>query len=1040
MKKVIMILLFGMSTLLLGCSNGSQVVVKSVGVTLTATSAQAIDQGQQVVLTATVANDVNSQGVSWSLSGTGCTGAACGTLTNTTTTAATYVAPASVSAIQSLTVTATSIADSTKFASITVTVAGLPTITFGSFPAGTVGVAYPSTTLTASGGAGTLTWSISSGALPAGLGLNSSTGVITGTPSSLGTSNFTVKATDSANPPMSATKAMSITVNPATLTVTTSNLPAGTVGIAYNGSLTASGGTGAIAWSVRVGSLPAGLTLGASTGVISGTPTAAGTSNVTIKATDSASPAQTATKALSIVVTAPLSVTTTSLPSGTVGTAYSATLQSTGGTGAITWSVSVGSLPAGLSLNASTGTISGTPTAAGPSNFTVKATDSSSPAQTATKALTTSINPATLTITTTTLPNGIVGTTYATAVHSTGGTGTVTWSLTAGTLPAGLTLDSQGSITGTPTATGTSNFTVKATDSGSPAQSATAALNITINPATLSITTTTLPNGTAGTSYSATLMTSGGTGSILWTLMTGTLPNGLTLDQTTGVIGGTPSAAGTSNFTVKAVDSGSPQQTATQALSLTIGAGTTNNSPLNGSYAFLLGGFTNSIATMGGAFVADGAGNISGGVLDNNDPSAGPSTNVAFTGTYALGNDHRGTLTINAGTLGTFTFSIAAIVDGTGNASKGVLSSHDSTTKHLTGEFKKRDTTITTLSAIAGSYAFGVEGRDSNNVHVVQAGVFSLAGSGSITAGEWDYLGSTNNVDLAFTGTATAPANGRGTFNLSPSGGTVHYAYYPVSATEHFVMTLDSFGGFSILHGRMLRQTGPFSSTSLNASMTFYALGEGPSPGASTNVRVGTMGPLTGNPGNYTMTYTGADGTSPFADSKFFTITVAASGRVTTTASATGATSVFYLVGPNQGFLIGGTITASDSTRKVGGYFEPQTGGPYSSASASGDFVFVTIPPPGIGSTDVTSGVVHLDGAGNATAVTDTKGPGPSPTLTTGAASTWTLTQNGSGSPLFLLQSSTGDFLLVTLVSPTKAYIVPQVSTTASPNVFLLEQ
>ena len=173
--------------------------------------------------------------------------------------------------------------------------------------------------------------------------------------------------------------------------------------------------------------------------------------------------------------------------------------------------------------------------------------------------------------------------------------------------------------------------------------------------------------------------------------------------------------------------------------------------------------------------------------------------------------------------------------------------------------------------------------------------------------------------------------------------------------------------------------------------MTFYALGEGPSPGASTNVRVGTMGPLTGNPGNYTMTYTGADGTSPFADSKFFTITVAASGRVTTTASATGATSVFYLVGPNQGFLIGGTITASDSTRKVGGYFEPQTGGPYSSASASGDFVFVTIPPPGIGSTDITSGVVHLDGAGNATAVTDTKGPGPSPTLTTGAASTWTL-------------------------------------------------
>jgi Putative Ig domain len=1040
MKKAILTLLLVAPLVILGCSGNSHVEVKSVGVTIAATGVQAIDQGQQVGLTATVTNDVNNQGVTWSLSGTGCSGAGCGTLTNTTTTGATYLAPNTVTAIQSITVTATSIADSTKFASITVSVAQLPTITLASLSAGTIGVPYPSTTLTASGGAGTLTWSISSGTLPAGLSLNSSTGAITGTPSSLGTSNFTVKVTDSANPPMSATKAMSITINPATLTVTTSSLPAGTVGMAYTASLTASGGTGAISWSVSAGSLPAGLTLGASTGAISGTPTTAGTSNFTVKATDSASPAQTATKALSIVVTAPLSVTTTSLPSGAVGTAYSATLQSTGGTGTITWAVSVGSLPAGLSLNATSGMISGTPTTAGASNFTVKATDASSPAQSATKALSISINPSALTITTTSLPNGIVGTTYATAVHSTGGTGTVTWSLTAGSLPAGLTLDSQGSITGTPTATGASNFTVKATDSGSPAQTATSALSITINPATLAITTTTLPNGTAGTTYSATLMTSGGTGSILWTLVTGTLPNGLTLDQTTGVIGGTPSAAGTSNFTVKAADSGSPQQTATQALSLTIGAGTTNNSPLNGSYAFMLGGFTNSIATMGGTFVADGAGNLTSGVLDNNDPSAGPSTNVAFTGTYALGNDHRGTLTINAGALGTFTFSIAAIVDGTGNASKGVLSSHDSTTKHLTGEFKRRDTTITTLSAIAGSYAFGVEGRDANNSHVVQAGVFTLASTGSITAGEWDYLGSSNSVDLAFTGSATAPVNGRGTFNLSTVNGTVHYSYFPISATEHFVMTLDSFGGFSILHGQMLRQTGPFSGTSLNASMTFYALGEGPSPGASTNVRVGTMGPLTGNPGNYTMTYTGADGTSPIADSKFFTCTVAASGRVTTTASATGATSVFYLVGPNQGFVIGGTITASDSTRKVGGYFEPQTGGPYSAASASGDFVFATVPPPGISSTDITSGVVHLDGAGNATAVTDSKGPGPSPTLTTGAASTWTLTQNGSGSPLFLLQSSSGDFLLVTLVSPTKAYIVPEVSPTISPNIYLLEQ
>ena len=171
-------------------------------------------------------------------------------------------------------------------------------------------------------------------------------------------------------------------------------------------------------------------------------------------------------------------------------------------------------------------------------------------------------------------------------------------------------------------------------------QTATQALSIQINPATFAITTTTLANGVVGTVYHQTLTSTGGTGSILWTIASGSLPNGLTLDTASGVIGGTPTATGTSNFTVKAQDSSSPAQTATQALSLTITAGTSSNSPLNGQYAFVLGGYINSSATIGGTFVADGAGNISNAVLDYNDPSAGPSTNVAFTGSYTLQSDH----------------------------------------------------------------------------------------------------------------------------------------------------------------------------------------------------------------------------------------------------------------------------------------------------------------------------------------------------------------------------------------------------------------
>src|SRR5207302_997697 len=152
-------------------------------------------------------------------------------------------------------------------------------------------------------------------------------------------------------------------------------------------------------WSVSAGALPAGLTLAAS-GTISGTPSTAGTANFTVQVKDSG--AGTATKALSITINAPtLTVTTASLPNGTVGTAYSLTLTASGGVGGNTWSVSAGALPAGLTLAAG-GLISGTPSAVGPGNFTVQVKDSGT--GTATKALTLTVDAAPPVITTQSLP------------------------------------------------------------------------------------------------------------------------------------------------------------------------------------------------------------------------------------------------------------------------------------------------------------------------------------------------------------------------------------------------------------------------------------------------------------------------------------------------------------------------------------------------------------------------------------------------------------------------------------------------------------
>ena len=163
--------------------------------------------------------------------------------------------------------------------------------------------------------------------------------------------------------------------------------------------------------------------------------------------------------------------------------AYSATLAASGGVSPYTWSLTSGTLPAGLALNASTGAITGTPSAAVTSTpLAFKVTDSSSPALTQTANLTLTISPASLVISTSSLPNGQTGAAYSATLAATGGVSPYTWSLTSGTLPAGLTLNaSTGAITGTPSAAVASTpLTFKVTDSSSPALTQTANLTLTI--------------------------------------------------------------------------------------------------------------------------------------------------------------------------------------------------------------------------------------------------------------------------------------------------------------------------------------------------------------------------------------------------------------------------------------------------------------------------------------------------------------------------------------------------------------------------------
>lgn len=263
--------------------------------------------------------------------------------------------------------------------------------------------------------------------------------------------------------------------------ITTTSAPNGTVGTAYSTALAASGGTTPYSWAVTNGALPAGLSLAASSGTISGTPTTAGTASFAVQVTDAQS--KSATQALSISVgsaaTSP-AISTSSLSGGTVGTAYSATLRASGGTTPYTWSISTGSLPAGLALNASSGAISGTPTTAGTSTFTAQVKDANN--NTGTKQLSIAIaaaGPQPLSILTTALPQASTAGSYSTTLQASGGTAPYTWSLSSGQLPTGLTLaPSSGLISGLALSVGQSSFTVKVTDSAQ--ATATKALSITV--------------------------------------------------------------------------------------------------------------------------------------------------------------------------------------------------------------------------------------------------------------------------------------------------------------------------------------------------------------------------------------------------------------------------------------------------------------------------------------------------------------------------------------------------------------------------------
>jgi len=434
---------------------------------------------------------------------------------------------------------------------------------------GIVGAAFTQTP-EATGGLAPYSWAVYSGALPAGLTLDPATGTISGTPSAAGSRMPVISLRDSYN--RVAFKEFTLnSLKP--LQIVTTSMPNGFVGAPYSEQVRLDGGNPPFIYSYS-GSLPLGLNLAPATGIVSGTSTGGGLTNVSITVTDSTFPsAQSKTQNLSVRVWTQLTIDSSAVLGNAQKNRGITAVQLTARGGVVgsgySWSISGGAFPAGIAMTPA-GIISGTPTAAGDYIATVRVTDQAASPASAEKQFFIHVSD-TLAVVTGAVPDGAVGTPYTHTLAALGGLPSYSWAVKTGTLPAGLNLNPGGSISGTPTSKITSSVTFEVTDSDAPAQKAQRSYTFDISD-TLSIYDRSLPDGRVNHAYSANIRPQLGSAPYSWALKSGTLPPGTSLSHNAGVatISGSATAAGSYSFELELSDNGTPVQRVVRSYSIRI--------------------------------------------------------------------------------------------------------------------------------------------------------------------------------------------------------------------------------------------------------------------------------------------------------------------------------------------------------------------------------------------------------------------------------------------------------------------------------------
>jgi hypothetical protein len=755
-------------TMISGCGGGNG----SITLAITPKTAS-MDQGQSLLFVATLGNDTKNLGVTWQpLTGSGCAGTSCGTLTNITATGVTYTAPAGLTTGITVTLEAIAKANSGVTATSTITIVLPVTYTTTSLPNGSNGVAYSQTIVT-SGGVAPITYTVGTGSLPAGLKLNS-TGTVIGTPTSSGTSTFTINATDFGTPPLTVPSPIfTITINPPPpLSITSTSMSNGITGTAYSSAIASSGGVPPLTWSVPPGTLPPGLELNTSSGLISGTPTTAGVYKFFPTVTDSAIPPQKFTSTtgvtISVITVAPLQSVTPPLPPGDVATGYTASLVATGGVAPYTWSITSGQLPSGLKLNSASGTISGIPILSTTANFAVQVEDTNS-TKSAPQTLSIVINPGSA------ITNTLLSGAYSFLFHG---------------FDSGGNVEIAGNVTST--GSGTVFGTLDSNRSGG----------------TLGIFTGSSVSGTYSVGSDGR-----GTMQFITTNSKGAM-------STTNYLLAEDSGG---NFHMIENDTiGSPQTHGSGIMKPVVG-GALGGSFFSGNYVLELNGQDNQGKTevIVGVVHADGVSQVTPGMFDVNDGGT-YSPAVAVTGNFSVGTSNdKGLLDLtyqipnSAQVIAQYTFFFVSAND----IFLMAVDPTDATHPRLSGELMlQQATTVFDATALNGVSVATASGLDGSNATVL-AGLLTGNGTSGVAVSYDQNDGGTVSLGNTATGTYIADPSTNGRIAFTGLGPRFAAAYL-TAPNQGILIGSDAAVTYGLLQAQT---TPPFSNASILGGYTLSA-------------------------------------------------------------------------------------------------------------------------------------------------------------------------------------------------------------------------